>query len=856
MKKISYLTFLFLTVCNIMFAVNARITPFDVTQPDGTTLNVKLVGDERFHYFTTSDDIPLIQDEDSYFYYATDNGYDLQNSHILAKDLLSRSSEEIQLIKTFYNRAISRISHKMDSVAESVSCVQMRAGERSANSLTGKKKGLVILVNFADVSMHGDDPQTEFYSRFNEIGFNQDNHIGSVHDYFYDQSYGQFDLTFDVVGPVTLSKDMAYYGRNSTASGSDANVGWMVKEACELADPYVDYNEYDWDGDGETEQIFFVYAGYGESNGAPSYTIWPHKFKLSSALNGDDGNLVLDNVRIDTYACSCELTGTRGKKYNGIGTACHEFSHCLGLPDIYDASYNGGFGMSYWDIMSSGSYNGPEGIGEIPCGFSAYERWFAGWLEYEELTDISRISKLPSLGDEPKAYIIYNDNNRNEYFILENRQNRDWFSYVKTYSNCHGLLIYHIDYDLKSWQTNRVNVFPTHQRYSIVPADNDYGRQIPHDNGFVYNPTEEDFMGDLFPGSSDATVFDNDSHRKTGGRLFNMNVDGSFDLNKPVTNIKEIDGLISFDFMGGIYIAPPVITGIEITDGSGISVSWVEEPDVESYTIECSDARKNLAESIVFNEYFTKFIPKDESVDMSKDISRLLRFYTEQPGWEGRYIYRSMYGAKVGTDSIGGYIQSPVITGIDDDMTLRISVLPADSHDAELRVTLISEEGDTLCTQTLDVKKEKTSYVLPFRGCGNVRIRVEGEKLFHLSRLQVYNYYYTENDLRAKELEDLLLYQTPPIIINECIGGHHVIEGLNKIPYQVRIRAYKDEAWSAWSESVSIDLSDYNSTESVALPETEPLRIFDMNGMEVRSIRKKGVYIYDYGTFRKKILIK
>ncbi len=219
----------------------------------------------------------------------------------------------------------------------------------------GEKRGLVILVNFADLAMVSETAQADFDAQFNEEGYSKSGHVGSVSDYFYEQSYEQFRLRFDVVGPITVSQDMAYYGGND--GGSDQAVCTLVIEACKMVDELVDFSDYDWDGDNEVDQVFLIYAGYGENfTGVSEDAIWPHEWDLSSGKSYGDGTgaLTLDGVKIDTYAMSCELYGKSGDQMDGIGMACHEFAHCLGYPDFYDTSYKGGWGMQAGDLMDSG----------------------------------------------------------------------------------------------------------------------------------------------------------------------------------------------------------------------------------------------------------------------------------------------------------------------------------------------------------------------------------------------------------------------------------------------------------------------------------------------------------------------
>ena len=369
-----------------------------------------------------------------------------------------------------------------------------------------------------------------------------------MYDYFYAQSGGKFELTFDVVGPLTVSEKQAYYGGNDW-NGDDKHPAEMICEACKLADEYVDYKDYDWDGDGNVEQIYVVYAGKGEADGGSSNTIWPHQWQLSAAAYyGDgEGTLTLDGVKIDKYACGGELDGQTGD-VNGIGTMCHEFSHCLGFPDFYDTDYSGGFGMDVWDLMCSGSYNGD---GYRPCGYTSYERWMAGWLEPEELIYTKNVNNMKGLEEGGEAYIIYNEGNRNEYFMFENRKKTGWDSDLPG----EGLLIVHVDYDKDIWASNKPNDDVNHQRMTWMPADNKFDA-----TGYGSNRrlTESGLATDPYP-ITDNNVFNSTS--KPAAKFYNKNADNTYFMSSSVENItRNADGSISFSFVGLSGVDAPVLT--------------------------------------------------------------------------------------------------------------------------------------------------------------------------------------------------------------------------------------------------------------------------------------------------------
>ena len=509
-KSLTILFFLF-------FSASAMAVPAkpgqkrQLTLADGTTVNAMLVGDEYAHYWVDADGNAYMAMIDNVF-----ERIDLETVKQRAESRRSEANE----------RRIRRTAPR-------------KVGE--VGSLIGQKKSLIILVNFADVAFKPENDNALYQRIANEKNFSFGDFKGSMYDYFYDQSEGKFELTFDVVGPVTVSKDQSYYGGND-GSGNDKHPAEMVIEALKLVDSQVNFKDYDWDDDGEVDQVYVVYAGKGEADGGDDDTIWPHKWNLFSAWkkNGDgNGSQRLDGVTIDTYACGGELNGDGN--IAGIGTMCHEFSHCLGFPDFYDTDHSGGQGMYMWDLMSSGSYNGD---GYCPAGYTSYERWMAGWKEPIELVNSQDISNMGALQDYgSNTYIIYNDGNCDEYFLLENRQKKRWDADLPGA----GLLVLHVDYDRSVWSRNKPNDDPDHQRMTWIPADNEYQKFISWGIDFGYS--EDGAANDPFPFGS-VNAFGKDTQLPIS--LYNKNNNGTYYLEASVEYITQNnDGTISFSFNSG-----------------------------------------------------------------------------------------------------------------------------------------------------------------------------------------------------------------------------------------------------------------------------------------------------------------
>ena len=290
---------------------------------------------------------------------------------------------------------------------------------------------------------------------------------GSARKYFQDQSYGKYNPIFDVVGPYTLSEDYSHYGKND-----DANVGYMIKEACELADQNgADFTLYDNNNDGKVDFVYVLYAGYGEADGGPEETVWPHNFQLS--YFGRKCQCNVDGKDIDNYACSNELS-YYSDLYNGIGTFCHEFSHVLGLPDLYETNTNpkGVHTLFDWDILDYGPYNND---GNTPPAYSAYERFFCGWLTPRVLKDPEYVWLNPLNFENGEALLLCDGDAHNlvgydpdpkVFYLLEDRVKEGWDKYLPG----KGLLITKITFDASAWANNRVNNSATKMGVDLIEA--------------------------------------------------------------------------------------------------------------------------------------------------------------------------------------------------------------------------------------------------------------------------------------------------------------------------------------------------------------------------------------------------
>ena len=505
-----------LALCTEAMAVPAKKGGIVVQDTDGRDITVYLHGDEHFHWMT--DETGRWLEKDSNGHYAV---------------VTPLSSDSMRRL-----RAVSR--HRLPAKASSLSVV-------------APPRGLVILVSFADTAFQ--TSKTEIDSMLNGVHYTRSysysylhqrvtvNSEGSARQYFADQSAGQYVPVFDVVGPVTVSREMEYYGKKSMWGVNDANSYKMIEEACKLADQQgADFSLYDNDNDGYVDFVYVIYAGFGEADSGIENTIWPHSSWLTYY-----GRLTLNGKIIDKFACSNELTYV-SKQHDGIGSFCHEFSHILGLPDLYCTDDEGDWKtLGKWDIMDSGSYNNDN---NTPAGYSAYERFFLGWTQPRVLRDAENV-QLQALNQSNEALLVTatgkhnlkGDNpNPRTFFMIENRQQTGWDEYIPG----HGMLITKIQYEDYKWTSNTVNNTEDEMGVDLIEADGKAPKK---------NTIGTSYLGkrkDAFPAGAD-------SYNTAPFNIYS------------VSDVTENDGIISFRFKGGAE--------------TGLAETGADEPIVAIYDI-------------------------------------------------------------------------------------------------------------------------------------------------------------------------------------------------------------------------------------------------------------------------------
>ena len=827
MKKTLFTLLLSATMTLSAWAVPAHPGKLKVKQPDGTELTVRMVGDENFHCYMTLDGVPLMRTTEGAFVYAQMQGEMLTPTKRIAHDKSLRTADEISFIASevatsdelssaFRSRLnAANASRRFKSVTNEDGTVS-RIGIAPSEGWKGSKKGLVILVEFQDVKFKSNHTRELFDRMFNEKGFNYEGANGSVADYFADQSYGQFTPTFDVVGPVTVSSNMAYYGGNSS-SGNDTHATDMVFEAAKAVDSQVNFADYDWDGDGEVENFYVIYAGYAESySGNSSDCIWPHAFGIWY----DGHRCNLDGVKVNRYACSQEIYGwesSNDTRLTGIGTPCHEFSHCLGLVDLYDIDYSGADTPENWTVMSGGSYNND---GYTPSAYTAYERNFCGWLDLIELTEGTEITDMPAITSEPVAYVIYNEGNRNECFFLENRQKEGWDSHQYG----HGMMVFHMDYDEKVWMANAPNDTKGHSRFMYVPADNKLGT------------SSTSLAGDPYPGTKNNTSLTD--YSIPAATLFNANTDGSFLLHKPIENITESsDGKISFVFDGGTKLpAPEIVSAGENVTKTSFRAAWKPVSGVESYTVELKQSGSSTASVLPLISTDFSGVAEGVTEDGTDDISSVLNDLLPVQGWSGYNLFIGKKGLKIGKSGATGYLYSPLQSvPSDGSVTVAVKAYPEEGASVEMKVSIVNSNNTTI-SFTKKISMDGSLQVMTFTGISApYKVKFAPTQRGYISFASIYDGTYSAEEVGDGGIHADGGAQT----VSGLTDTHHDFTDLQENGnYLWRVCGVYGSNTTKWSEWQSVQLSENAGINAIVLDNVSAATPVEVYGTDGRLVRR------------------
>jgi len=362
-----------------------------IYQPDGSVLVTHLVGDEFFHFFVDEKGFPIVKRDDGWWVYGVfENGKIVPTERIVGRDAPIHPGKAPK-VSVSYTKSLPS---------------------------SGTLNLIVILVNFSDT--------TVTFSRedFQELLFGDDpiqaTGPGSMKDYFFEVSNGKVILTGYVTDWVTVSNPHDYYAPIYMVPD-------LVREAVELVDPYVDFSQYDNDGNGYVDNVLIIHQGRGQEESGDPTDIWSHSWYVYPPILTDDG------VYVKKYTIQPEMFEDH---ISQIGVICHELGHAFGLPDLYDTDYSS-VGIGDWGLMSYGCWNKTVNYGDTPAHPTGWSKKELNWVDVDEV--IVGLNELSPV--EIDAKVLRYPKEGGEYFLLEYRKLVGFDSALPG----EGLIIYHVD---------------------------------------------------------------------------------------------------------------------------------------------------------------------------------------------------------------------------------------------------------------------------------------------------------------------------------------------------------------------------------------------------------------------------
>jgi M6 family metalloprotease-like protein len=727
-------------------AIRAKKDPFVITQPDGSKLTIRMNGDEFHKFRSTVDGIVVKKDIKGFYTYArTDANGNIVAGKVIAKDKNKRTADDLNYISSISTEAVKSATTKL-ARAKAAEKQQIGNKIQRAFPMSGSPKSLVILVNFADKSFSIPNANTAYHDLLNKVNYSANGATGSARDYFMASSYGQFSPDFDVVGPFTLPGTMASYGANDS-KGQDVDPAGLIVDACTAADPTVDFSQYDTDGDiyGLIDNVFVYYAGYNEAedNQATNInvnTIWPHRWAVYTSeddandysYDGTIASVTFDGKRLYDYACTSELKGYNGSDMCGIGTFAHEFGHVIGLPDYYDTDQNQYNTLDEWSIMDYGGYSNE---GRTPPAYSAYDRFFLGWLAPQQVSTPTDLTLLPlsqgttvPANTNQQSYLLSatthnlvgNNPTPKEFFMVEYRKQTGWDSYLPG----EGMLIWHIDYDQVAWDNNGPNNFTgttqaatDHMRVYLQPL-----------SGSTTTP------GDAFTSGS-----------------FTPTTWSGTNINRAITSINKTSNNVTFKLMGGT-VGPNIST-------AGVLKSFKTD-------INANSANQNI---VISGTTLSAAI----NISLANNDNFEIKLSTESV-WSKSVIINPISGSvqavlnvRFSPTTVGTKTNSIILTSTGaTDLTLELSGLAVDPNAAVLTPGLIDSEL-TFATTNIQSTKTKTLNIKTTDLNADLTVSITGTNAsyFSVSKSSI-----AKNSANGTEGKNLIVNYSP-----SAVGSHSAV---------------------------------------------------------------------------------
>ncbi|NQT11524.1 MAG: M6 family metalloprotease domain-containing protein [Planctomycetes bacterium] len=480
-------------------AIDASPHPVDVLQPDGTKVKLYIRGTEEFNWEEDEAGFTVVRKGAAYYYAVRDASDRLSATSLLCGKV---NPAEAGLTEGVLPSAAE--IDKIRAMALPLPDPEEDAGIPPMGRATpiGAVKNVVILMKFSDHADSGRTvpSQSDFDTIFNAVGGDATlAPSGSVRDVYLENSYGALKLNSTVFAWVTLPHSEEHYADGN--SGLTVKIRDAIHDALELADPLIDFSQFDEDGNDLVDAIAFVHSGYGAEWGGTDADgahykdrIWSHRWGIPT-WTSDEG------VKVRDYHINPGLWSTSGEDPGHIGVICHETGHFFGLPDLYDTS-GAGSGIGSWGMMANSWGFGGKQL--YPPHFSAWSKIFLEWITPTVISSPG-VYSVP-LAEKPGAeiYKISAGYPSGEYLLIENRQAVGFDEKIPAgTAGKGGLAIWHIDEDKPGnndpgwpgqagWPGNN-----KHYKVALLQADGNYDLEKRNNRGDAGDVYRQGFIDQL-----------------------------------------------------------------------------------------------------------------------------------------------------------------------------------------------------------------------------------------------------------------------------------------------------------------------------------------------------------------------
>jgi|GEM_PF-1326290 len=521
-------------------------TKTQLRQPDGSTVEALMFGDEFYGWYETPDGYTVVRNPKSGWYcYAVLSGESTLTStsvrycgnNVQKGSPLSETLQDLKIEKKtrpsrsaiLKQRETKLKELNTDSQGNPIAPID-KSGLPMLNSPSlspddihepriGAFVGITLLVDFSDDTATMAQAEIDNYlnqtSGYNGFGCN-----GSIREYYNDVSNGLLDYTNHVTAYFRAGHPKTYYTDPMISYGTRARE--LITEALVYLRDTVgfDFSTLSVDASNTIYAINCFYAGGIDNNWAEG--LWPHSWSLAPVFWSD--SVRSGKYQITNIGTSLEL-----------GTFAHENGHMLmNYPDLYDYGYESAGAGSYCLMAYGGNGTNPV----PPC---PYLRDVSGWETIVDVTFITNDTLLYRTSNGFTTYRYLNGENTpaQEYFLIESMQSTAGSRYASVPSS--GLAIWHID--RFGSNDNEQMTCAEHYLVSIEQADGTFDLE----NGYDIGDAADLFTATGNDEFSDATMPD--------AQWWCATIDGNNNSHMRIYDISAPGNVMSFRISGAADLA-------------------------------------------------------------------------------------------------------------------------------------------------------------------------------------------------------------------------------------------------------------------------------------------------------------